>query len=152
MKQVIKKILALKPFLLLGFVLFFSCNKSKEFRNPYLVDVRFHREINLSLPSYNNLNFVGGSIFLNDIGINGVMVFNLNGSTFLAWEATCSNHLPENCSKLTINGVLANCSCEDYQYSLATGQLLSPTEDLNPPRGLLFYQIQNYNGNLRVSN
>ena len=152
LKQVIKKILALKPFMFLGFVLFFSCIKSKESRNPYLVDVRFQREINLSLPSYNNLNFVGGSILLNDIGINGVMVFNLNGSTFLAWEATCPNHLPENCSKLTINGVLANCSCEDYQYSLATGQLLSPTEDLNPPRGLLFYQIQNYNGNLRVSN
>jgi len=140
------------PFLLLGFILFFGCTKSKESRNPYLVDVRFQREINLSLPLYNNLNFVGGSVLLNDIGINGVMVFNLNGSTFLAWEATCPNHLPENCSKLTINGVLANCGCEDYQYSLATGQLLNPTEDLNPPRGLLFYQIQNYNGNLRVSN
>ena len=152
MKQVIKKILTLKPFVFLGFVFFFNCTKFKESRNPYLVDVKFQREINLSLPSYNNLNFVGGSILVNDIGINGVVVFNLNGSTFLAWEATCPNHLPENCSKLTINGVLANCSCEDYQYSLATGQLLSPTEDLNPPRGLLFYQIQNYNGNLRVSN
>ena len=152
LKQVIKKILTLKPFVFLGFVFFFSCTKFKESRNPYLVDVKFQREINLSLPSYNNLNFVGGSILVNDIGINGVVVFNLNGSTFLAWEATCPNHLPENCSKLTINGVLVNCSCEDYQYSLATGQLLSPTEDLNPPRGLLFYQIQNYNGNLRVSN
>jgi hypothetical protein len=35
---------------------------------------------------------------------------------------------------------------------LATGQLLNPSEDLNPPQGLLFYQVQNYNGILRVTN
>ena len=70
----------------------------------------------------------------------------------MAWEATCPNHVPESCSKLDISGVLAECSCEDFQYSLATGQLLNPNETLNQPRDLLFYQIQNYNGILSVSN
>ena len=55
-------------------------------------------------------------------------------------------------SKLSISGVLAECSCENFQYSLATGQLLNPSEKLNPPRDLLFYQIQNFNGILRISN
>ena len=137
---------------LLFLVLILGCSKDPIQRNPYLADIRFQRNLNLSLPLYNQLNFVGGSILIPDIGIRGVIIFNLSGNTFLAWEATCPNHLPESCSKLDISGVLAECSCEDFQYSLATGQLLNPNETLNPPRDLLFYQIQNFNGILRVSN
>ncbi len=133
-------------------MLFLGCGKSELQRNPYLADVRFQREINLSLPLYNELNFVGGSYLIENVGINGVLVFNLNGSSFLAWEATCPNHAPKTCSKLAVEGVLVNCSCEAFQYSLATGQLLNPSENLSPPQGLLFYQVQNYNGILRVSN
>ena len=116
------------------------------------MDLRFQREINLSLPLYNGLSFVGNSLLLPDLGINGVIVFNLNGSSFLAWEATCPNHIPNTCSSLSITGVLAECSCENFQYSLATGQLLNPSEDLDPPQGLLFYQVQNLNGTLRITN
>ena len=129
-----------------------SCGKRPLNRNPYLVDVRFQREFNLSLPLYSSLNFVGGSLLIEDAGINGIILFNLNGSSFLAWEATCPNHLPKGCSKLTIEGVLGVCSCEDFQYSLATGQLLNPDESLNPPQALLYYQVQNYNGILSVTN
>ena len=152
MQQVIKTIWHSRFGLTLSLFLFFSCGEKELQRNPYLVDVRFQREINLSLPLYNQLNFVGGSFLIEDVGINGVLVFNLNGTSYLAWEATCPNHLPEACSKLSIEGVLVNCSCEEFQYSLATGQLLNPSENLNPPQGLLFYQVQNYNGILRVSN
>jgi nitrite reductase/ring-hydroxylating ferredoxin subunit len=134
------------------FLTLLSCGKEPLQRNPYLVDLRFQREINLSLPLYNGLNFVGNSLLLPDLGINGVIVFNLNGSSFLAWEATCPNHIPKTCSSLSITGVLAECSCENFQYSLATGQLLNPSEDLDPPQGLLFYQVQNLNGTLRITN
>ena len=137
---------------LLFLVLILGCSKVPVQRNPYLADIRFQKNLNLSLPLYNQLNFVGGSILIPDIGIKGVIIFNLSGNTFLAWEATCPNHIPESCSKLDISGVLAECSCENFQYSLATGQLLNPNETLNPPRDLLFYQIQNFNGILRVSN
>ncbi len=137
---------------LLFLVLILGCSKDPVQRNPYLADIRFQKNLNLSLPLYNQLNFVGGSILIPDIGIKGVIIFNLSGNTFLAWEATCPNHIPESCSKLDISGVLAECSCENFQYSLATGQLLNPNETINPPRDLLFYQIQNINGILRVSN
>ena len=130
----------------------FRCGKRPLDRNPYLVDIRFQREFNLSLPLYSGLNYVGGSLLVEDAGINGVILFNLNGSSFLAWEATCPNHSPKNCSKLDIKGVLAVCSCEDFKYSLATGQLLNLIKDLNPPQPLLFYQVQNYNGILSVTN
>ena len=94
---------------ILFLLLILGCSKDPIRRNPYLADIRFQRDLNLSLPLYNQLNFVGGSIFIPDIGIKGVIVFNLSGSTFLAWEATCPNHLPESCSKLSISGVLAEC-------------------------------------------
>ena len=133
-------------------VLVSSCGKRPLQRNQYLIDIRFQREFNLSLPLYSNLNYVGGSLLVDGVGINGIILFNLNGSSFLAWEATCPNHPQENCSKLSIEGVLAVCNCEKFQYSLATGQLLNPSENLSPPQSLLFYQVQNYNGILSVSN
>ena len=128
------------------------CGKEPLQRNPYLVDIRFQRDLNLSLPLYNGLNYVGGSMLIPDLGINGVIIFNLNNSSYLAWEATCPNHAPKNCSSLSIEGVLAVCSCEEFRYSLATGQILNPDENLNPPQNLLFYQVQNLNGTLRVFN
>ncbi len=151
MRQVIKKITAF-CLLQLSFLSVYNCAENSIDRNPYLVDIRFQREFNLSLPLYSNLNYVGGSLLIEDAGINGIILFNLNGSSFLAWEATCPNHLPKSCSKLGIEGVLAVCSCESFQYSLATGQLLNPNEELTPPQSLLFYQVQNYNGILSVRN
>jgi len=136
----------------LSFLSVYNCGENPIDRNPYLVDIRFQREFNLSLPLYSNLNYVGGSLLIEDAGINGIILFNLNGSSFLAWEATCPNHLPKSCSKLGIKGVLAVCSCESFQYSLATGQLLNPNEELTPPQSLLFYQVENYNGILSVRN
>ena len=136
----------------LSFLSVNNCSGNPIDRNPYLVDIRFQREFNLSLPLYSNLNYIGGSLLIDDVGINGIILFNLNGSSFLAWEATCPNHLPESCSKLEIEGVLAVCNCESFQYSLATGQLLNPNEELTPPQSLLFYKVDNYNGILSVSN
>ena len=136
----------------LSFLSVNNCSENPIDRNPYLVDIRFQREFNLSLPLYSNLNYIGGSLLIDDVGINGIILFNLNGSSFLAWEATCPNHLPESCSKLEIEGVLAVCNCESFQYSLATGQLLNPNEELTPPQSLLFYKVENYNGILSVSN
>tara|TARA_B100000575_G_C22926227_1_gene537006 strand:- start:251 stop:706 length:456 start_codon:yes stop_codon:yes gene_type:complete len=151
LRQVIKKITAF-CILQLSFLSVYNCGENPIDRNPYLVDIRFQREFNLSLPLYSNLNYVGGSLLVEDAGINGIILFNLNGSSFLAWEATCPNHLPKSCSKLGIEGVLAVCSCESFQYSLATGQLLNPNEELTPPQSLLFYQVENYNGILSVRN
>ena len=141
-----------KGHLLLFLLIFIMCGKEPLQRNPYLVDIRFQRDLNLSLPLYNGLNYVGGSILIRDLGINGVIIFNLNNSSYLAWEATCPNHTLKDCSSLSVKGVLAVCGCEEFKYSLATGQILNPDENLNPPQNLLFYQIQNFNGILRISN
>jgi len=140
-----------KILFLLTFILF-SCEKNEIKRNPYLNNVKINYEINLNLPEFDALRYIGGSKKILNIGLNGVILFNLNNTSYLAWEASCSNHVLKKCSKLELEGVLAKCNCEDYQYSLATGQLINPEKNLSNPFGLLYYQTNLYNNILRISN
>ena len=47
---------------------------------------------------------------------------------------------------------LAECSCEEYQYSLATGQLLNPPEDTETLYPLLFYRAEVRGNSVVISN
>lgn len=129
----------------------YSCSTDKVERNPNLSNVKFNISVNLNLPSNDNLRFTGGSTRLTQGGINGVLLFNLNGNYF-AWEASCPNHPVKSCSKLNIKGVLAECDCEGYQYSLAIGQLLNPNENTKNPYPLLAYKINQSGNTLYISN
>lgn len=131
-------------FLVLG------CGKNSVERNPYLQEVAFDQSINLALPSFDNLNYQGGSLYWANGGIRGLLLFNLGG-TIMAWEASCPNHVPNNCSTTQIDGVAAptaSCPCEDYQYSLATGQPLTEGATYS----LLFYRVQQNGTAVRIYN
>jgi len=139
---------------LYGVMLFIliGCSNDALERNPFLPAMRFSIPINLSLPQYDNLRFAGGAILLPNYGHKGIIVFNLNGDSYLAWEASCPNHLPSDCSQTQITGVLAQCSCEDYQYSLATGQLLNPAEGQTEIYSMVMYQAILRGNTLELSN
>ena len=139
---------------LYGVMLFIliGCSNDALERNPFLPAMRFSIPINLSLPQYDNLRFTGGAILLPNYGHKGIIVFNLNGNSYLAWEASCPNHLPSDCSQTQITGVLAQCSCEDYQYSLATGQLLNPAEGQSEIYSMVMYQAILRGNTLELSN
>ena len=139
---------------LYGVMLFIliGCSNDALERNPFLPAMRFSIPINLSLPQYDNLRFAGGAILLPNYGHKGIIVFNLNGNSYLAWEASCPNHLPSDCSQTQITGVLAQCSCEDYQYSLATGQLLNPVESQSEIYSMVMYQAILRGNTLELSN
>ena len=67
-----------------------------------------------------------------------------------AWEASCPNQYPSSCKTMEIDGVQTVCNCDDYKYSLATGQLLSNSENDSYPMKLYFSEK---NGNsVRISN
>ena len=146
----------MKRFLILccTAILLFSCNSDDGGinNNPYIPNALVQFQIDLGLPSFDNLRFAGGSTFIaNGGGVRGFFVFNLSGDQFLAWEASCPNHIPNNCSRMTINGVLATCACEDYEYSLANGQLLNPVDGSeNYP--MINYRISKSGDVLTVSN
>tara|TARA_B100001093_G_scaffold458764_1_gene471412 strand:+ start:1633 stop:2097 length:465 start_codon:yes stop_codon:yes gene_type:complete len=145
-------ILYKKIRVILLFILLINCSKDEVKRNPYLNEISFRHLINLNLPEYNNLNYAGGSQLISYKGINGILVLNLNGNDFFAWEATCSNHEVEQCSSLKLNGLLALCSCDDYKYSLATGQLIEGPKNSDSQYPLLNYRVEKENNIIIISN
>lgn len=101
-----------------------SCHKNDLVNNnPYIQNVSFSKEINMNLPSYNALNFVSNPILITDpgVGVQGIIVMKAGVSDYRAWEASCPIQYPTPCSRLTINGVNAKCSCDNKEYSIYTG-------------------------------
>ena len=135
-------------YLILFFTLF-SCSKERINNNPYLQNISFEKTINLNLPQYDNLRYSGGSIYLQNGGIKGILLFNINDQ-IMAWEASCPNHFPSDCSTMDIKGVQSSCQCENYNYSLATGQILSVGNGNNYP--MLSYFSQKNGNSIRISN
>ena len=129
-----------------------SCSKNSLNRNPFLPEIDFEFTINLNLPIYNNLKFTGGSILLPDFGHKGIILYNLNNNNYLAWEASCPNHKPNSCSKTNIMGSLTECECENYQYSLATGQLLNPSPNEINQYPMINYGVRISGNNLVIYN
>jgi len=132
--------------------LFLSCSSSDLERNPYLAEYSFQFPINLNLPEYNDLKLAGGSVLIPQLGHKGVIVYNINGNTFFAWEASCPNHAPSSCSQVQVSDFIAECSCEEYQYNLLTGQLLNPPEDAETLYPLLFYRAEVRGNSVVISN
>ena len=144
-----KNIIKLSVFITCIFV---SCNKNSVIRNPFLPELDFEFSINLNLPLYNDLKFTGGSILINDFGHKGVILYNLNNNNYLAWEASCPNHNPNSCSKTKLLGSLTECECENYQYSLATGQLLNPSPKNTNQYPMINYGVRISGSNLTIYN
>lgn len=122
-------------------VLLLSCDSDKTNRNPFLQEIGFRFDINLNLPLYSPLTNAGNAVYIGNqgVGIRGVFVINIGFDQFRAFEASCPNHVPNTCSTMELNGNSVTCSCEDYEYSLYTGQLLNRPDD-----GKRYYDMLEY--------
>lgn len=121
-----------KLFLLIFTLLLFSCESDGTDRNPFLPDVNFRFDLNLNLPLYTNLNTIGNPIYVgnNGVGIRGAFVMRTGpDNQFVAWEASCPNVTPNDCSTMTLSGQNVTCPCNDLEYNLFFGQLLNPPEN-----------------------
>lgn len=108
----------------LGILLLFGCSKDSERnKNPFLPSYSFSYDINVNLPAYSNLKFVNNPVIIaqTGIGVNGVIVMKVGNSDYRAFEASCPNHYPNECTRMTIKGINAVCPCDDFEYSLFTG-------------------------------
>lgn len=125
-----------------------SCSSDESFdNNPFLPTPSFKYDINLDLPKYAAIQNPGSAIFVNEpyVGIAGVFVYNYGGGTFIAWEAACPNHLPNNdCRSMKLSTPLVQCECEDYQYDLLTGSINGQAKE-----GEKYYPLQAYHVNFR---
>ncbi|APQ17042.1 Rieske (2Fe-2S) protein [Maribacter hydrothermalis] len=128
-----------------------ACSNDGTNRNPYLQEINFRFEANLNLPSYSPLTNIGSAVYISSAtaGTKGVFVINAGFDQFRAFEASCPNHAPNDCSTMTFSGQVATCSCEGYKYSLFTGQLLDKPDDGNRYYDMLEYRAS-YGGNIVV--
>ncbi len=119
-----------------------SCDDDRGKRNPYLLEVGFRFDMNLNLPLYSPLTNTGNAVYIgaSGVGTRGIFVMNVGFDQFRAFEASCPNHLPNECSTMLLNGQTAVCQCEDFEYSLFTGQQFSPPQD-----GTRYYNMLEYN-------
>ena len=139
-------------------VLVFACksdddSNNENLNNQFLPNILFDTGtlINTNLPQYSDLLFPNNKVILNsNYGINGVVVFYAGGSNYNAFELTDPNHEVSNCSILTVDGIIATCSCSDENsYDILTGQ---PQEGTTGNYGLKRYFVE-VNGNIiRVFN
>jgi len=122
-------------------VCFLSCESDRTNRNPFLQEIGFRFDINLNLPLYSPLTNSGSSIYIGSqqVGTRGVFVVNSGFDVFRVFEASCPNHAPNECSTMTLNGTVATCSCEDFEYSVFTGQQLNRPDD-----GTRYYDMLEY--------
>jgi len=143
-------------YVLIFIGLLLACESDTANRNPFLPDVSFRFDIDLNLPLYTNLNNIGNPVYIGNagIGIRGVFVmrFGPSDNQFVAWEASCPNQVPTNCSTMTLSGQNVICPCDEFEYSLFSGQLLNRPDDGNQYFDLLFYRAVQAGNSVIVSN
>lgn len=139
---------------LILFVFLLSCDKQRTNRNPFLQEIGFAFDLNLNLPLYSPLTNIGSSIYVpnKQVGTKGVFVTNTGFDVFRSFEASCPNHAPNDCSTMSMNGQVATCSCEDYEYSLVTGQMLNRPDDGNRYYDMLEYRASFSGNTVIISN
>ena len=127
-----------------------GCSSDDDLRqNPYLPDLNFNLQLDLSLPEYNQLNFPGNKFVTRNYGINGIVIYNLNNDQYMAFELTDPNHVPQPCSTLTVTGTEAKCSCEDGNiYTIITGQQIAGSGQYS----LKPYRVERRGGVLQIYN
>lgn len=137
-----------KVFVLLMFISLFGCNSENE-NNDVLPFVNVNTSIDLSLPEYINLQVPGGWAYTQG-GINGIIVYNLNGTQFKAYERACPHIQPSQCTQMIVlNNVKMVCQCDNSEFNILNGAPL--TEGItNFARE---YLVTNLDGNvLRITN
>lgn len=140
----------IKYTILFLFVILTSCHKDKaNATNPYLQEVSFSKEINMSLPAYNSLNFASNPVLITDagVGIQGIVVMKAGESDYRAYELCCPNQSPNSCSRMTINGVNVKCACEGFEYSLYSSASVNGAQ-----YPLKLYRVERNGSVLRVYN
>jgi nitrite reductase/ring-hydroxylating ferredoxin subunit len=111
-------------FFIIITILTLSCDDDKPVNNnPFIRDYSFSTSLNLNLPTYNVLKFISNPILIDipGVGIKGVIVMKAGENDYRAFEASCPNQTPSDCTKLTINGINAKCPCDSKEYSIYTG-------------------------------
>ena len=111
-------------FLAIAFSLF-ACNKTKQHPVPYF---SFNANINLTLPSYVDLQGVGGWAYVTGVGSKGVVIYRQSQQNFVAFDRHSPAEGSMDCATgLEVdanNFLILNDPCSDAQFSLYDGSII----------------------------
>lgn len=118
----------MRPLIALICLLMFSTcgsNSVNDENCQFLLDVTVNESVNLNFPQFSQLQFPSNPVYIPNAGNGGIIVTN-TGSGFAAFDAADPNHIFDNCSVLTIEGLSAVCGCDDKnEYNLFTGLIVN---------------------------
>lgn len=112
-----------KIWLLIVFVsVLFACSDNgNSNKNPYIPNYPVNINLDPNLPTYNKLIYISNPVFVPNQGAKGLIVMKTGDGTYNAFDAACPNQELTSCTAMTIDGIMAVCSCDKTSYNLYTG-------------------------------
>ncbi len=128
-----------------------SCKKNANNAN-LIPNISFDITINTNLPSYSDLNGVGGWAYVNGVGVSGVIVYRKELNSFVAFDRRSPKDINGDCTQPLVpdtnNFLQLIDSCNNAIFSLYDGSPVSNSEF-----GLRQYQtIWDGSNQLRIFN
>ncbi len=128
-----------------------GCRKKNNNANP-IPNISFDITINTNLPSYSDLNGVGGWAYVNGVGVSGVIVYRKELNNFVAFDRRSPKDINGTCHQPLVpdsdNFLQLIDSCNNAVFSLYDGSPVSNSEF-----GLRQYQtIWDGSNQLRIFN
>jgi nitrite reductase/ring-hydroxylating ferredoxin subunit len=108
--------------ILISVLLFSSCQKDED-RIPY-VSVNVYIDINNA--NYNNLNAIGGYVYLTG-GYKGLIVYRASYESFVAIERACPYHPTGDCDRLVVDtsGLTVSDSVCGSRFLITDGSIVN---------------------------
>jgi len=127
-------------------ILMLGCADNTQVENC-LPNISISTTTDLNNPSNIGLQTPGGFTILNG-GAKGILLFNINGTTFVAYDLICPNL---DCSSPMVfeNGLTLKCLCDNSEYSVHLGGSPQTNGSNCPARE---YQVLKNGTSIRITN
>lgn len=103
----------------------------------------------MNLPQHLNLRIPGNWGYVSG-GHQGIIVYNINGTQFKAFERLCPQENPSSCSQMIVeNNIRMKCQCNNHEFNILNGSPLTSGVECFAKE----YFVENLNGTvLRITN
>ena len=114
---------------IVGLSLFQSSCKKNNQTVPY---VAIDTYLNLNLPSYINLNGVGGWTYVSG-GNDGLIVYRQTQTGFMVYDRYCTYNVDGSCGTASVDStnVSISCLCDGSQYQIFDGAVIQGPATVN---------------------
>ena len=137
-----------KVAFLCSIFLLFHCTENGSV-NQCFPFISVNETVNLDLPQFIDLQIPGGWAYTTG-GYQGLIVYNLNGVQFKAYDRLCPGENISSCSQMSVyTNLRILCQCNDNEFNILNGAPLTEGVECFAKE----YLVENLNGSiLRITN